>query len=65
MSREARDPAVRPYRTRWSVIAFVVIGLVVGLAIMLWQLSGDPPEEADSAPAPPRTAPLLPVAAPR
>ncbi|HEY0951009.1 hypothetical protein [Nocardioides sp.] len=63
MSREARGPAVRPYRTRWSVIAFVVIALAVGLAIMLWQLSGDPPEEADSAPAPPRTAPLLAILA--
>jgi hypothetical protein len=37
----------------------VVIALAVGLAIMVWQLSGEPPEEADSAPAAPQVAPKL------
>lgn len=46
------NPARRPFPTRWSVILFVVIGLAVCIAIMLWQLSGDTPDEPDSAPLP-------------
>jgi hypothetical protein len=43
-------PRTRPFKTRWSVILFVVIALAVCTAIMLWQLSGDTPDEPDSAP---------------
>lgn len=63
MTRDARGPTMRPYRTQWSVIAFVVIALAVGLAIMMWQLSGEAPDEADSAPRP-TVAPVAPHLAP-
>jgi hypothetical protein len=46
----------RRYRTRWSVIAFVVIRVVISLAIMVWQLRGDPPSETDGAPSVTSTA---------
>jgi hypothetical protein len=42
------EPTKRPFRTRWAVIAFVVIALVVCSVIMVMQLRGDPPDEADS-----------------
>ena len=48
MPRSRPSPARRPFPTRWSVILFVVIGLAVCIAIMLWQLSGDTPDEPDS-----------------
>jgi hypothetical protein len=31
----------RRYSTRWSVIAFGVIGMVICLAVILWRLRGD------------------------
>ena len=30
----------RRYSTKWSVIAFVVLGMVICLAVILWQLRG-------------------------
>jgi hypothetical protein len=52
MPRTTTHAARRPFATRWSVILFVVIGSAVGIAIMLWQLSGDAPDEPDSSSAP-------------
>ena len=58
MPRTRSSATRRPFPTRWSVILFVVIGVAVGIAIMLWQLSGDTPDEPDGAGQgrmPPRT----------
>jgi hypothetical protein len=30
----------RRYSTKWSVISFVVLGMVICLAVILWQLRG-------------------------
>ena len=56
MPRSRPGTARRPFPTRWSVILFVVIGLAVCIAIMLWQLSGDTPDEPDSTSVPPASA---------
>ena len=42
MSNE-QPPATprRRYSTKWSVMAFVVIGMVICLAVILWRLRGD------------------------
>lgn len=40
-------PRRRRFQTRWSVIAFVVIALVVSIVVMLWQLDDGPPDDPD------------------
>ena len=45
----------RRFRTRWVVVAFVVVGLLVALALILRSLGGD-----DDAPAEDGTAPAVP-----
>ncbi len=48
MTRSAPKASRRSFRTRWSVILFVIIGVVVCSAIMLWRLSHDSADEPDS-----------------
>ena len=35
---QAHTTSRRRYSTKWSVIAFVVLGMVICLAVILWQL---------------------------
>jgi hypothetical protein len=37
---EQPRPTGRRYSTKWSVIAFVVLGMVICLAVILWRLRG-------------------------
>jgi hypothetical protein len=38
---QPRGTSRRRYSTTWSVVAFVVIGMVICLAVILWRLRGD------------------------
>jgi hypothetical protein len=37
---QPRATGRRRYSTKWSVIAFVVLGMVICLAVILWRLRG-------------------------
>ena len=39
--QHSRPTGRRRYSTKWSVIAFVVLGMVISLAVILWRLRGD------------------------
>jgi hypothetical protein len=39
--QQPRPTGRRRYSTKWSVIAFVVLGMVICLAVILWRLRGD------------------------
>ena len=38
---QPRATSRRRYSTKWSVAAFVVLGMVICLAVILWRLRGD------------------------
>ena len=38
---QPRETPGRRYSTTWSVIGFIVLGMVISMAIMLWRLRGE------------------------
>ncbi|GGO79611.1 hypothetical protein [Nocardioides deserti] len=46
----------RRFSTRWSVIAFVVLALVVAAVVIAWQMQGTPPGQTDVGMPPPAPA---------
>ncbi|WP_220451215.1 hypothetical protein [Nocardioides dongkuii] len=47
---DEKTPRQRPFRERWSVILFLVIGLAICVALIVWQLSDVEVDETPEGP---------------